>query len=473
MADSVKSTAAIAALLELQQKKIQSKVETPPPSSPPPHVPIKRGGSSETPSLSPEPISLHRTNKNDEIGSMKRSRSEVSIGTEDTISTVCDVEVVNTPHWKGTAHLHDNTSSTSTYDRRLVPKGTTTFNKSAKPHDIRSCRHVDNFKRLNEIAEGTFGKVWRALDINTKRVMALKQVKMEEEKEGFPLTALREVDVLMNLTHENIVDVKEIVVGPRHDSVYLVMEYVEHDMKFLMDGLKHRWSIAQSKCLSLQLLKAIAFMHQNWVIHRDLKTSNLLYTNRGVLKVCDFGLARLVGRQETNLTPGTCTLWYRSPEVLLEATDYTAASDNWAVGCIMAEFITGSAILQARAEPDQLRKMFDLLGHPCIKEWPGYTSLPAVKKDANKIQPPTASKLQSLFSQDLSDKNYLPENGYSLISSLLLYNPTHRLTAELALQSPFFEEVQSVAMMPTFPATNDKPRSKLRALLKKDKKEES
>eukprot|EP01060_Flectonema_neradi_P020578 TRINITY_DN28097_c0_g1_i1.p1 TRINITY_DN28097_c0_g1~~TRINITY_DN28097_c0_g1_i1.p1 ORF type:complete len:466 (+),score=88.35 TRINITY_DN28097_c0_g1_i1:49-1446(+) len=462
--EGVKSTAAIAALLALQQKKIQTKAETPPPSSPPPHVPVKRSGSSKTPSLSPEPIDLYRT---DNEGSMKRPISEIS--TDDTVSSVCDVQVVNTPHWKGTAHLHDSAGTLPTYDRKRVPSGTTTFNKSAKPHDIRSCRRVENFKRLNEIAEGTFGKVWRALDTVTKRVMALKQVKMEEEeKEGFPLTALREVDVLMNLSHENIVDVKEIVVGPRHDSVYLVMEYVEHDMKFLMDGLKHRWSISETKCLALQLLKAVAFMHQNWVIHRDLKTSNLLYTNRGVLKVCDFGLARLVGRQEVNLTPGTCTLWYRSPEVLLDATDYTATSDNWAVGCIIAELVTGTAILQTRTEADQLVKMFDLLGQPCTKEWPAYTSLPGIKVDANKIQPATASKLRSLFSQDPSEKNYLPEDGYSLVSSLLIYNPDHRLTAEAALQSTFFESgVQAIEMMPTFPATNDKPRSKLRAMLKK------
>ena len=157
-----------------------------------------------------------------------------------------------------------------------------------QPHDIRGCRSVDNFKKLNMISEGSYGRVWRAqqqLRNGRVKINALKQVKMEKEKEGFPMTALREIHILLTLQHTNVVAVEEVVVGAKMDSIFLVMEYLPHDLKYLMETMRARFLQSEVKCLLVQLLKACCYMHDNWIIHRDLKTSNLLYSNNGVLKV--------------------------------------------------------------------------------------------------------------------------------------------------------------------------------------------
>lgn len=176
---------------------------------------------------------------------------------------------------------------------------------------LQGCRSVDEFERLNKIDEGTYGVVYRARDKKTGEIVALKKVKMEKEREGFPLTSLREINILLSFHHPSIVDVKEVVVGSNLDSIFMVMEYMEHDLKGLMETMKQPFSQSEVKCLMLQLLEGIKYLHDNWVLHRDLKTSNLLLNNRGELKICDFGLARQYGSPLKPYTHLVVTLWYR------------------------------------------------------------------------------------------------------------------------------------------------------------------
>lgn len=181
---------------------------------------------------------------------------------------------------------------------------------------LQGCRSVDEFERLNKIDEGTYGVVYRARDKKTGEVVALKKVKMEKEREGFPLTSLREINILLSFHHPSIVDVKEVVVGSNLDSIFMVMEYMEHDLKGLMESMKQPFSQSEVKCLMLQLLEGVKYLHDNWVLHRDLKTSNLLLNNRGELKICDFGLARQYGSPLKPYTHLVVTLWYRYPFVV-------------------------------------------------------------------------------------------------------------------------------------------------------------
>uniref|UniRef100_C4J2P1 [RNA-polymerase]-subunit kinase n=1 Tax=Zea mays TaxID=4577 RepID=C4J2P1_MAIZE len=160
---------------------------------------------------------------------------------------------------------------------------------------LQGCRSVDEFERLNKINEGTYGVVYRARDKKTSEIVALKKVKMEREREGFPLTSLREINILLSFHHPSIVDVKEVVVGSSLDSIFMVMEYMEHDLKGVMETMKQPYTQSEVKCLMLQLLEGVKYLHDNWVLHRDLKTSNLLLNNRGELKICDFGLSRQYG----------------------------------------------------------------------------------------------------------------------------------------------------------------------------------
>ena len=176
------------------------------------------------------------------------------------------------------------------------------------------CRSVFEYEKLNKISEGTYGIVYRAKDKKTGEIVALKKVKIldrrDAEEYGFPLTSLREINILASFHHPSIVKVKEVVVDD-HDNVYMVMEYMEHDFKGLMESMKRPFSTSDVKCLMLQLMEGVKYLHDNWVLHRDLKTSNLLLNNQGELKICDFGMARQYGSPLKPYTTKVVTQWYR------------------------------------------------------------------------------------------------------------------------------------------------------------------
>jgi cell division cycle 2-like len=196
-------------------------------------------------------------------------------------------------------------------------------------------RSVYCYERLNQIEEGSYGVVYRARDKQTGDIVALKKLKLEEEKHGFPITALREIYALMSCRHENVVGIREVVVGDTltqfvpvislflgnkpinllciQTRVYVVMDFIEHDLKSLLSAMPSPFLQSEIKTLMLQLLRAVQHCHSNWILHRDLKTSNLLMNNRGTIKVADFGLARRFGDPVGygGLTQLVVTLWYR------------------------------------------------------------------------------------------------------------------------------------------------------------------
>ena len=181
--------------------------------------------------------------------------------------------------------------------------------------------------------------MYRARNKATGEIVALKKLKLENEKNGFPITSLREIHTLKLSSHPNIVQVKEIVSSSNYSQIFIVMEYIDHDLKSFMSSMSMPFMLSEVKTLMLQLLSGIQCMHSHWIVHRDLKTSNLLMNNRGCIKIADFGLARRFGSPLGDMTQLVVTLWYRSPELLLGATEYTTAVDMWSIGCIFAEVI--------------------------------------------------------------------------------------------------------------------------------------
>nr|DAD34305.1 TPA_asm: hypothetical protein HUJ06_004945 [Nelumbo nucifera] len=324
---------------------------------------------------------------------------------------------------------------------------------------LHGCRSVDEFERLNKINEGTYGVVYRARDKKTGEVVALKKVKMEKEREGFPLTSLREINILLSLHHPSIVDVKEVVVGSNLDSIFMVMEYMEHDLKGLMEAMKQPFSQSEVKCLMLQLLEGVKYLHDNWVLHRDLKTSNILFNNCGELKICDFGLSRQYGSPLKPYTHLVVTLWYRAPELLLGAKQYSTAIDMWSLGCIMAELLAKEPLFNGKTEFDQLDKIFRTLGTPNETIWPGFLKLPGVKVNFVKHQ---YNLLRKKFpATSFTGSPILSESGFDLLNKLLTYDPEKRITAEAALNHEWFREVplpKSKDFMPTFPAQHAQDR---------------
>ncbi|XP_072442128.1 cyclin-dependent kinase 11B isoform X2 [Chiloscyllium punctatum] len=320
---------------------------------------------------------------------------------------------------------------------------------------LQGCRSVEEFQCLNRIEEGTYGVVYRAKDKKTDEIVALKRLKMEKEKEGFPITSLREINTILKAQHPNIVTVREIVVGSNMDKIYIVMNYVEHDLKSLMETMKQPFLPGEVKTLMIQLLKGVRHLHDNWILHRDLKTSNLLLSHSGILKIGDFGLAREYGSPLKPYTPVVVTLWYRTPELLLGAKEYSTAIDLWSVGCIFAEFLTQKPLFPGKSEIDQINKIFKELGTPSEKIWPGYNELPAVKKMTFTEYP--FNNLRKRFGALLSDQ------GFDLMNKFLTYCPAKRITAEEALKHEYFRETPlpiESAMFPTWPAKSEQQRVK-------------
>ncbi|CAA90342.2 Cyclin-dependent kinase 11.2 [Caenorhabditis elegans] len=326
---------------------------------------------------------------------------------------------------------------------------------------LRGCQHISEYVILNVIAEGTYGEVFRGKNTRTDEVVALKRFKMEKEKEGFPITALREINMLLKAgAHENIVNVKEILVGSTKTEVYMAMEYVEHDVKSLIDKMRsrnQRFKTGQQKTLMSQLLSGIEHMHKLWILHRDLKTSNLLISHSGILKIADFGLAREYGEardieKRMKLTPIVVTLWYRSPELLLEPKTYSTPVDMWSIGCIMAEFIMMKPMFQGDSEPNQVHQIFQMMGTPTEQIWPDIKEL----KVWNMVEfpPVKPGQLRRIF----KGEKLVNETGFDLLNGMLCLNPANRLTASEALQHDWFSEHPKAVPpedLPVYPAKSE------------------
>ncbi|URE39269.1 cyclin-dependent kinase, partial [Musa troglodytarum] len=216
---------------------------------------------------------------------------------------------------------------------------------------------------------------------------------------------------------------------------------------------KSREIVALKKVKMEKEREGVKYLHDNWVLHRDLKTSNLLLNNRGELKICDFGLSRQYGSPLKPYTHLVVTLWYRAPELLLGAKEYTTSIDMWSLGCIMAELLAKEPLFSGKTEFDQLDKIFRTLGTPNENIWPGFAKLPGVKVKFAK-QP--YNKLREKFPPtSFSGRPTLSEAGFDLLNKLLTYDPEKRITAEAALNHRWFQEVplpKSKDFMPTFPA---------------------
>lgn len=305
-------------------------------------------------------------------------------------------------------------------------------------------RSVDCFEKLEQIGEGTYGQVYMAREKATGEIVALKKIRMDNEKEGFPITAIREIKILKKLQHENVIQLKEIVTsqGPEGDeqgkldnnkykgNIYMVFEYMDHDLTGLADRPGLRFTIPQIKCYMKQLLTGLHYCHVNQVLHRDIKGSNLLIDNEGNLKLADFGLARsFSGDHNANLTNRVITLWYRPPELLLGATKYGPAVDMWSVGCIFAELLFGKPILPGKNEPEQLTKIYELCGTPDEINWPGVSKIPWYGKF--KPARPMKRRVREVF-------RHFDRHALDLLDKMLTLDPSQRICAKDALDAEYF-----------------------------------
>merc|ERR1711879_965568 len=239
--------------------------------------------------------------------------------------------------------------------------------------------------KIDKLGEGTYGIVYKARNRETDDIVALKRIRLESEDEGVPCTAIREISLLKELNHPNVVKLYDVIHTEK--KLTLVFEYLDQDLKMFMDEAQGEIALPTMKWFLFQLCRGIAYCHQRRVLHRDLKPQNLLINRKGDLKLADFGLARAFGIPVRSYTHEVVTLWYRAPDVLMGSRQYGTAVDIWSVGCIFAEMATGSPLFPGQNDSDQLCKVFELLGTPDVNTWPGITELPDYHKYASRIPP--------------------------------------------------------------------------------------
>jgi len=289
---------------------------------------------------------------------------------------------------------------------------------------------MENYEKVGKIGEGTYGVVYKARSLRDDAMVALKRIRLDQDDEGVPSTAIREISLLKELRHENVVSLLEVI--HEETKLYLVFEYLDLDLKKHMDSSPH---ISNDRMVIkgyvYQMCAGIAFCHSHRVLHRDLKPQNLLIdTTNNVLKLADFGLARAFGIPVRAYTHEVVTLWYRSPEILLGIRHYSTPVDVWSIGCIMAEMINHAPLFPGDSEIDELFKIFKMLGTPCKTLWPEAMQLPDYQEGFPKWKPKPWEALCPALDAD----------GVDLLSQLLQYSPEKRITAKAALAHPWFDD---------------------------------
>ncbi|XP_075976427.1 cyclin-dependent kinase 2-like [Anticarsia gemmatalis] len=292
---------------------------------------------------------------------------------------------------------------------------------------------MDNYSRVEKIGEGTYGVVYKAKERQTGKEIALKKIKLENEPEGVPSTALREISVLRGLRHPAVVQLLDVLLAD--NKLFLVFEFLHMDLKRLMDITKGPLRLDLAKSYLRQLLEGVAYCHAHRVLHRDLKPQNLLVDAEGSIKLADFGLARAFGIPVRAYTHEVVTLWYRAPEILLGAKFYSTAVDVWSLACIYAEMVSGRTLFPGDSEIDQLFRVFRALGTPGERVWAGARRLPEYRAAFPRWP---AKPARALLPAAARAAPHAP----ALFEAMLRYEPSERVPARAALAHPYLADAR-------------------------------
>lgn len=325
-------------------------------------------------------------------------------------------------------------------------------------------RFANNYKEEKKLGQGTFGEVYKGVHLGTQKQVAIKRILINAEKDLFPITAQREITILRRLNHNNVIKLIEMVYdyppssssenGSNYNaynqkgqqnikkSFYMILPYMVADLSGLLHNPRINLEMSEIKNMMLQMFEGLNYIHCQKYMHRDIKAANILIDHNGILKIADFGLARIYYGSPPNLIyPGgaasgakytsvVVTRWYRAPELVLGDKYYTTAVDIWGIGCVFAEFFEKKPILQGKTDVDQGHVIFKLLGTPTEEEWSLASKLPG------------AELTKTNYKETISTRfgKYLTEKGLDFMKSLLKLDPYKRLTAMSAVKHDFFKE---------------------------------
>ena len=308
---------------------------------------------------------------------------------------------------------------------------------------------LNSFKIIELVGEGTYGTVFKAIHVDTGQLVALKKVRTDNEKEGFPITAVREIKILNLLHHDNVIELLGIISNNvslnsynNKGDVYLVFEYMDHDLMGLLDSGFGSLELDHIQLMVHQLFEAVAYCHGKNFLHRDLKCSNILINNKGKIKLADFGLARFYNSEDEQrmYTNKVITLWYRAPELLLGEERYGPPIDMWSCGCIFAELFDRKTLFVASREIELLDKICQLCGTPSPAVWPEVTKLPLFHTFKPK------QMYRRRLTEEFQEK--IPNEALDLLDKLLILDPNKRLTASQALSHHFFRNFDPSKVLP-------------------------
>jgi cyclin-dependent kinase 2 len=284
---------------------------------------------------------------------------------------------------------------------------------------------LERYQILNEIGKGSFGIVYKAQDLESRSIVALKKLQIRDAEGGYCYSLLREVSLLRQLSHPNIVKIKDFFSDQESD--YIALEYLNTDLRNFMTSVPTRLPETAIRFYTHQILTGLEFCHRQNIIHRDLKPQNLLLNSQEV-KIADFGLSKLAGEVQDPSTPVVQTLWYRAPEVLLGDLG-TEKIDLWSLGCIFCEMIEGKPLFCGSNAVDQLWKIFRVLGTPEESDWPGVSEL----RGFHCFPKFERKSVKACFPQ-------LSNDGVDFLSKLLVMDPKKRISAQQAKNHVYLRE---------------------------------
>ncbi|KAM8719921.1 hypothetical protein ACLKA7_006041 [Drosophila subpalustris] len=290
---------------------------------------------------------------------------------------------------------------------------------------------MENFVKIERIGEGSYGIVYKAQNRITGEIVAMKNMRSFAGEEGVPATAIREISLLKELKHPNIIAMMDLLV--EDNSFYLVLEYLPMNMRQYLDTFEPN-ELMETKLVARYLYQvtcAILYCHRRRVLHRDLTPQNLLIDGNGLLKVADFGLSCNFNIPMRILTHEVVTLWYRSPEILLGSSRYACPIDIWAIGCIFFEMATTKPLFMGESEIDQLFCIFKVLGTPTEDIWPGVTKYSGFNG--------TFPNWTCDINNQMKDIPGITDSIIEVLALMLALNPSHRITAEEIIEHDFFK----------------------------------
>ncbi|KAA6403246.1 MAG: putative Cyclin-dependent kinase 7 [Streblomastix strix] len=305
---------------------------------------------------------------------------------------------------------------------------------------------LDRYEVGRELGHGTYGIVYSGIDRANGMAVALKKLKRVPKgfDHGVNFTSIREIALLQELDCEYIIKILDFVTKGSSD-IYIVQELMESDLSEIIYNRDIEINQSIIKAYMKMILTALAYCHNNFILHLDIKPANFLLAPDNSLKLTDFGFARFFGKSGEQFTPQLCTIAYRSPELLFGATRYTGAADIWSVGCIFGELMMRGPLFPGNpdhdTEQDHLSQIFYVRGSPDVNIWEGVTELPSYIEFAQSSPKP----LQDIFPK-------APQDALDLLDMLLQLDPNKRISASEALEHKYFSSLPQAAQLTDLPS---------------------